>query len=171
MVTFGSVLSLVCFNISCLLFFCRFCIKCKNPSIKIVTEYAKSSRSSCKKCPEKIPSESLRLGSDSKERGHDVTRWYHPVCFPTDSLPIISVDEIDGFSSLESCDQEALKKIFHPPKPIQHEQVVVEGSDGQSWREFEVRKTDETMLDDGKEAELEIAFSISDVQKQYTEST
>ncbi|RZC57358.1 hypothetical protein C5167_004658 [Papaver somniferum] len=49
----------------------------------------------------------------------------------------------------------------------EHEQVVVEGSDGQSWREFEVCKTDETMVDNGKKAELEIAFSIFDVQKQY----
>ncbi|RZC70076.1 hypothetical protein C5167_033220 [Papaver somniferum] len=65
-------------------------------------------------------------------------RWYHPTCFPTDSKSIY-VDEIDGFSSLE------------------------------------VRKTDETIMDKGKEssskklkvAELEIAFSISDVQKQY----
>ncbi|RZC43634.1 hypothetical protein C5167_036579 [Papaver somniferum] len=85
-----------------------------------------------------IPAKSLRLGSIRKERGSDMTRWYHPTCFPTDSKSIY-VDEIDGFSSLE------------------------------------VRKTDETIMDKGKEssskklkvAELEIAFSISDVQKQY----
>ncbi|RZC57361.1 hypothetical protein C5167_004671 [Papaver somniferum] len=41
-------------------------------SIKGVTEYAKSIRSSCKKCSEAIPAKSLRLGSDSKERGHNV---------------------------------------------------------------------------------------------------
>ncbi|KAI3908237.1 hypothetical protein MKX01_027259 [Papaver californicum] len=116
-------------------------------------------RSSCKKCTEAIPAKSLRLGSIIKERGHDVTRWYHPVCFPTDSQPIISLDEIDGFSSLESCDQQALHGCDKLPK--------------------EFRKTDETMLNEGKEssskklkvAELEIAFSTSDVQEQYKEAT
>ncbi|XP_026379968.1 polynucleotide 3'-phosphatase ZDP isoform X1 [Papaver somniferum] len=155
--------------------------KTSKSSAKIVAEYAKSSRSSCKKCSEAIPAKSLRLGSISKERGHDVTRWYHPACFPTDSQPIISVNEIDGFSSLEIVDQEALQKVMDgcDQLPKEREQVVVEGSDGQGSREFKVRKTDETMLDEGKEsssktlkvAELEIAFSTSDVQKQYKEST
>ncbi|KAI3943771.1 hypothetical protein MKW98_004276 [Papaver atlanticum] len=108
--------------------------KTSKPSIKIITEYAKSSRSSCKKCTEAIPAKSLRLGSISKERGHDVTRWYHPACFPTDLQPS-SVDEIDGFSSLEIVDQEALKKVM----------------DGSDQLLKEVRKADEFMLNEGKE--------------------
>ncbi|KAI3943774.1 hypothetical protein MKW98_004279 [Papaver atlanticum] len=51
--------------------------KTSKPSIKIVTEYAKSSRSSCKKCSEAIPVKSLRLGSICKERGHHVTRSFY----------------------------------------------------------------------------------------------
>ncbi|MCL7039726.1 hypothetical protein MKW94_012637, partial [Papaver nudicaule] len=152
--------------------------KTSKSSVKIVSEYAKSGRSSCKKCSEAILAKSLRLGSVIKERGHDVTRWYHPDCFPTDSQPIISLDEIDGFSSLKSCDQEALQKIMDGCDNLPKE-IVVKGSDGKSSREFNVRKTDETMLDDGTEssfkklkvAELEIAFSISDVKKQYKEAT
>ncbi|PWA93816.1 HAD-like domain-containing protein [Artemisia annua] len=39
--------------------------------IKVMAEYAKSGRSSCKKCSEKIESKSLRLGSSSWDpRGH-----------------------------------------------------------------------------------------------------
>ncbi|XP_026409186.1 polynucleotide 3'-phosphatase ZDP-like [Papaver somniferum] len=113
--------------------------KTPKPSAKIVTEYAKSGRSSCKKCSEAIPAKSLRLGSIIKERGHDVTRWYHPACFPTDSQPIISVNEIDGFSSLEIGDQEALQKIMDGCAQLPKE-VVVEGSDGQNSRELKVRK-------------------------------
>ncbi|KAI3996103.1 hypothetical protein MKX01_018172 [Papaver californicum] len=81
------------------------------PSIKIVTEYAKSSHSSCKKCTEAIPANSLRVGSLNQEYG---IRWYHPVCFPTDSQPIIAINEIDGFSSLKfsSFDQKALQKVM-----------------------------------------------------------
>ncbi|KAI3900255.1 hypothetical protein MKW92_026918 [Papaver armeniacum] len=152
--------------------------KTSKPSAKIVTEYAKSGRSSCKKCSEAIPAKSLRLGSISKEQGHDVTRWYHPSCFPIDSQPIISVNKVDGFSSLKIVDQEALQKVMDGCDQLPKE-VVVEGSDGQSSREFKVRKTDETILDEGKDssskklkvAELEIAFSTSDVQKRYKDST
>ncbi|RZC57355.1 hypothetical protein C5167_004654 [Papaver somniferum] len=107
--------------------------KTAKPSIKIITEYAKSSRSSCKKCTEAIPAKSLRLGSISKERGHEVTRWYHPACFPTDSQPS-SVDEIDGFSSLEIVDQEALQKIMDECDQLPKE----------------VHKADESTLDEGK---------------------
>ncbi|RZC84987.1 hypothetical protein C5167_047772 [Papaver somniferum] len=178
-------------------------------SIKIVTGYAKSSRSSCKKCSEAIADKSLRVGSLSNERGRDFTRWYHPDCFPTDSQPIISLDEIDGFSSLKSCDQEVLQKLMDGCNKLLKEVVpVVEGSDDQSLREskvrnyackvlciigvnwffdlhlpyfyaIKVRERDESMLDELKEsspkklkvAELEVAFSTSDVKKHYKDAT
>ncbi|KAI3901350.1 hypothetical protein MKW92_024665 [Papaver armeniacum] len=139
-------------------------------SIKIVTGYAKSSRSSCKEV----------VGSLSNERGRDFTRWYHPDCFPTDSQSIISLDEIDGFSSLKSCDQEVLQKLMDGCNKLLKEVVpVVEGSDDQSLRESKVRERDENMLDELKEsspkklkvAELEIAFSTSDVKKHYKDAT
>lgn len=34
-------------------------------------------------------------------RGYDVTKWHHLGCFPVESDPIDSVEDIGGFSSLE----------------------------------------------------------------------
>jgi len=68
----------------------------------VVAEYAKSNRSSCRSCSNKIAVKSLRLGLISKGRGGvDMTRWHHFDCFPTDSESIASVDDIQGLSALE----------------------------------------------------------------------
>lgn len=68
-------------------------------SSKIIAEYAKSNRSSCKKCSTSIDNKSLRLGSVSRDpRGFDSTKWYHLHCLPLNST---SVDSIAGFTSLK----------------------------------------------------------------------
>ncbi|MCI07835.1 polynucleotide 3'-phosphatase ZDP-like, partial [Trifolium medium] len=91
------------------------------PSESVVVEYAKSNRSSCKKCSEAIQSKTLRLGlvSRDKNRGFDVTKWHHLSCFPLPSFHS-PPNTITGFSSLKvlsfsdivSDDQEALTKLF-----------------------------------------------------------
>lgn len=65
-------------------------------------EYAKSNRSSCKKCAEKIAANSPRLGLVSRDpRGHDMTRWHHLDCFTFDSGKVSTAEAIKGFSSLK----------------------------------------------------------------------
>ncbi|XP_045813384.1 polynucleotide 3'-phosphatase ZDP isoform X2 [Trifolium pratense] len=83
------------------------------PSESVIVEYAKSNRSSCKKCSEAIQSKTLRLGlvSRDKSRGFDVTKWHHLSCFPLPSFHS-PPNTITGFSSLKSDDQEALTKLF-----------------------------------------------------------
>ncbi|KAD4178988.1 hypothetical protein E3N88_27579 [Mikania micrantha] len=79
---------------------------------KIVAEYAKSGKSSCKKCSEKIESKSLRLGLSSWDpRGFVNTRWHHVDCFFTLDKDIISLESIEGFLELKSYDQDKLKKL------------------------------------------------------------
>lgn len=82
---------------------CTVSVAMSSASVKIVAEYAKSGRSSCKKCSKSIASSSLRLGLVSKDpRGFDMTKWHHFNCFPfTDSNPISSAEAITGFSSLK----------------------------------------------------------------------
>lgn len=43
---------------------------------KLVVEYAKSGRATCKHCNTVIAKGSVRLGSVTKDRGHDNTKWY-----------------------------------------------------------------------------------------------
>ncbi|KAF2287314.1 hypothetical protein GH714_039608 [Hevea brasiliensis] len=49
---------------------------------RIVAEYAKSNRSSCKKCSQVISAKALRLGFVTRDsRGFDMTKWHHLDCF------------------------------------------------------------------------------------------
>ncbi|XP_020888797.1 polynucleotide 3'-phosphatase ZDP isoform X1 [Arabidopsis lyrata subsp. lyrata] len=81
-------------------------------SSKVISEYAKSSRSTCKKCSQTIAAKELRLGLVTRNfRGFDMTQWHHVGCFPVDSDPISSVEDVGGFSELQSGDQDALKEL------------------------------------------------------------
>lgn len=81
-------------------------------STKVTVEYAKSGRSSCKKCDEKIPAKSVRLGLVSKHpQGFDQTKWHHPDCFPFSSDFVSSVEDIAGFSLLQVYISKTLTKF------------------------------------------------------------
>ena len=70
--------------------------------IKILAEYAKSGRSSCKKCSEKIESKSIRLGLSSWDpRGFETTKWHHIDCFFPLDADLASAESIEGFSDLK----------------------------------------------------------------------
>ena len=76
--------------------------KGSSASSKVIAEYAKSSRSSCKKCSQPIAAKELRLGMVTRDsRGLDMTKWHHLGCFPVESVPVDSVEDIGGFSSLQ----------------------------------------------------------------------
>ncbi|XP_065044162.1 polynucleotide 3'-phosphatase ZDP-like isoform X3 [Musa acuminata AAA Group] len=79
---------------------------------KVVAEYAKSGRSSCKSCSKAIAAGALRLGSSANDpRGFDLVRWFHVDCFPAASLALAAADEIVGFSSLKDHEKDALRKL------------------------------------------------------------
>lgn len=70
------------------------------PTTKTAVEYAKSGRSSCKKCSTAITKDAVRVGAVSRDsRGFDMTKWHHLGCFSFSSLN--SVEAISGFSSLK----------------------------------------------------------------------
>ena len=76
--------------------------KGSSASASVIAEYAKSSRSSCKKCSQTIAARELRLGMVTRDsRGFDMTKWHHLGCFPVESVAVDSVEEIGGFSSLQ----------------------------------------------------------------------
>lgn len=76
--------------------------KSSSASANVFAEYAKSSRSSCKKCSQTIAAKEMRLGMATRDsRGFDRTKWHHMSCFSFESVPIDSVEDIGGFSSLQ----------------------------------------------------------------------
>ncbi|KAF3953223.1 hypothetical protein ACB098_06G077000 [Castanea mollissima] len=142
--------------------------------IKIMAEYAKSDRSSCKKCAKQIAKKSLRVGMVSRDaRGFDITKWHHLDCFPLGSAqhshspsPSLLLHSIKGFDSLQTSDQEALKELLD-----------------KSVEDGKVRKRDEDEVEESGnskkaklstshgEPNLEIAFSLSDIKDKYKDAT
>ncbi|KAL0311379.1 UNVERIFIED_CONTAM: Polynucleotide 3'-phosphatase ZDP [Sesamum angustifolium] len=162
-------------------------------STKIVAEYAKSGRSSCKKCSKAIASSSLRLGLVSKDpRGFDMTKWHHLECFPfNNSDSVSSAEAIAGFFSLKSIDQESVKKLVNEvaqdsEKVSDGKKYTAEGSTKKDSTGMKVYKTDEkgnndtdqgnmkkrklAASEEGGNLELEIAISASYIKDKYKDA-
>ncbi|XP_019154130.1 PREDICTED: polynucleotide 3'-phosphatase ZDP isoform X4 [Ipomoea nil] len=134
---------------------------------KVVAEYAKSSKSSCKKCSKAIAASSLRLGLVSKApQGFNMTKWHHMECFPLSSDPIPSASAISGFSSLKSSDQEDLTKFISEATVDKQE---VSDKDESAKKESRKRMITETSASI-KGPEVEISFSIIDVKSHYKDA-
>lgn len=76
-----------------------------------IAEYARSARSSCKVCHQKIEKGILRLATVTKSPMFDgkMTHWYHYECF-FKKQKIRNVAEISNFESIRWEDQENIKK-------------------------------------------------------------
>ncbi|KAM5586262.1 polynucleotide 3'-phosphatase ZDP-like [Rosa sericea] len=118
-----------------------------SPPTDVEAEYAKSSKSSCKKCSKPIEKKALRLGTKDA-RGY--TKWHHLGCFSFGSEPVASVGKIKGFQTLESSDQEALKNLVD-----EFEKSKEEDSNGKkSSEKRKVREVDEDEDEDEDENEV-----------------
>ncbi|KAK1418104.1 hypothetical protein QVD17_27243 [Tagetes erecta] len=135
---------------------------------KIVAEYAKSGRSSCKKCSEKIESKSLRLGLNSWDpRGFENTKWHHLDCFfPLDAV-LVSPESIEGFTELKSSDQEKLKKLVTE----QDQSSKKLNEDGETELQEQDQKSEKVSDSLDEALGSEIAFSVTDIKDNYKGAT
>jgi len=80
-------------------------------------DYAKSNRSTCKKCKEIIELGHMRLGKmvPSDKFDGKVPMWYHSTCFLRQSTLPRSTGLISGFSTLRPEDQEVIMQRVPPP--------------------------------------------------------
>ncbi|CAE6921595.1 PARP1 [Symbiodinium natans] len=76
-------------------------------------ENAKSARSTCKICKDKIAAQCLRIGKTVKSDTFDgnMTMWYHAGCLLSGNILPSSVTIISGFSSLRPEEQKAIAKF------------------------------------------------------------
>ncbi|XP_069464784.1 poly [ADP-ribose] polymerase 1 [Ambystoma mexicanum] len=84
-----------------------------------LAEYAKSNRSTCKGCDQKIEKNQVRLSKKmvdpEKPQLGMIDRWYHPDCFVARReelgfLPMYNASQFTGFVILKAEDQQDLKK-------------------------------------------------------------
>ncbi|XP_076931810.1 polynucleotide 3'-phosphatase ZDP-like [Bidens hawaiensis] len=135
---------------------------------KIVAEYAKSGRSSCKKCSEKIESKSLRLGVSSWDpRGFANTKWHHLDCFFPLDVDLVSPESIEGFTDLKSSDQEKLKKLVAE----QDQSFKKSNEDGETELQGLDQKSEKISDSPDEAIGFEIAFAVSDVKDNYKGAT
>mmetsp|Transcript_14797 Transcript_14797/g.33658 ORF Transcript_14797/g.33658 Transcript_14797/m.33658 type:complete len:967 (+) Transcript_14797:52-2952(+) len=77
------------------------------------SEYAKSSRSKCRRCNEAIMEGQLRLGKQVPSDKFDgmMTTWHHAKCFLESGVLPKSIELISGFSSLRAEDQKMITAV------------------------------------------------------------
>ncbi|KAH7414949.1 hypothetical protein KP509_14G020300 [Ceratopteris richardii] len=130
-------------------------------SQKIVLEYAKSARAACKTCGANMAKGAVRVGLITRaDGGFDLTRWHHTHCFMKKHFKgdVASINEITGFKSLKTDEQEELKKLAAdvdaitevPPKRLKKDEE------------------NESLLD--KEPTFAIDFNPSMVVKKYKDA-
>ncbi|XP_021997286.1 polynucleotide 3'-phosphatase ZDP isoform X2 [Helianthus annuus] len=136
---------------------------------KIVAEYAKSGRSSCKKCSEKIESKSLRMGLSSWDsRGFENTKWHHLDCFFPVDADLVSAESIKGFADLKSGDQEKLKKLVAE----QDQSCKKSNEDGETELQESDQKSEKISGSPDEAIGSEIAsYAVSDVKDNYKGAT
>nr|XP_027064177.1 polynucleotide 3'-phosphatase ZDP-like [Coffea arabica] len=155
-------------------------------SAKMIAEYAKSGRSSCKKCSKTISASALRLGLVTRDaRGFDMTKWHHLHCLPLSSHSGASPESIKGFSSLKSSDQEELKKLMK--ESVQALDKVLDGEKDSitETKEFKVLRRDDEdesyemekqkvkkkkLSESDKGSKLEITFSATEIKEKYKDA-
>ncbi|KAI4388255.1 hypothetical protein MLD38_000599 [Melastoma candidum] len=130
------------------------------PGVKTVVEYAKSSRSSCKKCFKTIDKNAVRIGSVSRDaRGFDMTNWCHSECFRFRDGSSASPDAIHGFASLKASDQESLKRL------LECSDIAKEERDDDVEIEQEERDAKKAKKD-----AVDVCFSSSAVKDKYKDA-
>ncbi|KAG8123340.1 putative Poly [ADP-ribose] polymerase protein [Naja naja] len=93
--------------------------KCERSLNDFAAEYAKSNRSTCKGCEQKIEKGQIRISKkmvlpDKPQLGM-IDNWYHLACFSSRRtnlgfLPTFNATQIQGFLLLKAEDKETLKK-------------------------------------------------------------
>ncbi|KAL9259997.1 Polynucleotide 3'-phosphatase ZDP-like protein, partial [Drosera capensis] len=163
-----------------------------NPNLmsRLIAEYAKSSRSTCKVCSDPIVTKSLRLGVVARDaRGFDLTKWHHLGCFSKVKLKgngIEEAEEVAGFDSLKGDDKEALREVMYQWGKASDEAAKTK-EDGESVKKkrgTKKGKVAETVEDgeDGKETspkrakllsdvKVELALSAPDITDNYKDAT
>ncbi|KAK8965143.1 Polynucleotide 3'-phosphatase ZDP [Platanthera guangdongensis] len=135
---------------------------------KLLVEYAKSNRSSCKICSMNIAVGSPRLGVSTKDpRGFDIVKWHHLTCHPTKSHGLGALEEIKGFSSLKSSEQDLLRNLAAKTSSSQfisgvnREEIEADA--------LELKKRKLFGAENGKK--LELNFCLSNVKSKYKDAS
>ncbi|XP_006157311.1 poly [ADP-ribose] polymerase 1 [Tupaia chinensis] len=139
-------------------------------------EYAKSNRSTCKGCMEKIEKGQMRLSKKmldpEKPQLGMIDRWYHPSCFVKNRAelgfrPEYSASQLKGFSLLTAEDKETLKKQLPGVKNEgKRKGDEVDGVDKVAEKKSKKEKDKESKLEKALKAQNDLIWNIKDELKK-----
>uniref|UniRef100_A0A3Q2HW52 Poly [ADP-ribose] polymerase n=1 Tax=Equus caballus TaxID=9796 RepID=A0A3Q2HW52_HORSE len=139
-------------------------------------EYAKSNRSTCKGCMEKIEKGQMRLSKKmldpEKPQLGMIDRWYHPNCFVKNReelgfRPEYSASQLKGFSLLSPEDKEALKKQLPGVKTEgKRKGDEVDGVDEVAKKKSKKEKDKDSKLEKALKAQNDLIWNIKDELKK-----
>ncbi|XP_069743933.1 poly [ADP-ribose] polymerase 1 isoform X1 [Narcine bancroftii] len=135
-------------------------------------EYAKSNRSTCKGCSNKIEKDTVRVSKKmvdpEKPQLGLIDRWYHPNCFVLKRadlgfLPAYSAPQLTGFTILSASDKAELKKQL--PATKSERKRKGDEVDGEGKK----KKKKEKVVKEEKELKEQSQFiwSIKDALKKF----
>ncbi|EAR97625.1 poly polymerase and DNA-ligase Zn-finger region family protein (macronuclear) [Tetrahymena thermophila SB210] len=117
--------------------------------VQLSIEKAKSARSSCKQCKQKIAKDEVRVGISISKGDYDETSWYHVSCFSkTKFAGSKDIEDLDGYSALSGTEQAEAKKNFD--KGAKAAKGKAKGKKGSKSESDEPESGDESDEDSGK---------------------
>lgn len=139
-------------------------------------EYAKSNRSTCKGCMEKIEKGQVRLSKKmldpEKPQLGMIDRWYHPNCFVKNReelgfRPEYSASQLKGFSLLTPEDKETLKQQLPAVKGEgKRKGDEVDGLDEVAKKKSKKEKDKDSKLEKALKAQNELIWTVKDELKK-----
>ncbi|XP_036864787.1 poly [ADP-ribose] polymerase 1 isoform X1 [Manis javanica] len=139
-------------------------------------EYAKSNRSTCKGCMEKIEKGQVRLSKKmldpEKPQLGVIDRWYHPGCFVNNREELgfcaeYTASQLKGFSLLTAEDKEALKKHLPGVKSEgKRKGDEVDGMDEVAKKKSKKEKDKDRKLEKALKAQNELVWNLKDELKK-----
>ncbi|KAM4693883.1 poly [ADP-ribose] polymerase 1 [Discoglossus pictus] len=138
-------------------------------------EYAKSNRSTCKGCDQKIEKGQVRLSKKSVDVERPqlgmIDRWYHPDCFVSRReelgfLPIYNGSQMKGFSILSAEDKEIMKNKLPAVKNEGKRKADEMDGSAVSKKKQKKEKEKESKLEKLMKEQTELIWNIKDELKK-----
>ncbi|KAK2501028.1 hypothetical protein MC885_019094 [Smutsia gigantea] len=152
------------------------CSKTEKMLGDFAAEYAKSNRSTCKGCMEKIEKGQVRLSKKmldpEKPQLGMIDRWYHPGCFVKNREELgfraeYTASQLKGFGLLTPEDKEALKKQLPGVKSEgKRKGDEVDGMDEVAKKKSKKEKDKDRKLEKALKAQNELIWNLKDELKK-----
>ncbi|XP_035851369.1 poly [ADP-ribose] polymerase 1 isoform X2 [Sander lucioperca] len=137
-------------------------------------EYAKSNRSTCKGCDQKIEKDQIRVSKKTvdpeKPQLGLIDRWYHTACFVSRREELVfkseySAVQLKGFNALRTEDKEELKKRL--PAVKTEGKRKADEVDGPSKKQKKEEEAEKKKLEEHLKNQSQLIWGVKDKLKKF----